>query len=115
MIPGLALQLSDFADEFVSGHGNEELDELFGFLQLILAQSGAEKKTGQDGLTNILGIEVAAKPAVAKAKADFPTNLRLVHAHQLFGGPVVAGSYLLDEREESLIVHGREIKTSLQY
>src|SRR5207253_11388830 len=58
------------ADQFVSGHGDQEPQELDRALEVVLAGSSADEETGEDTLADVRRIQDAAHARVAQPEAN---------------------------------------------
>jgi hypothetical protein len=76
----------------VPGHGHEQAEDLIGTLEIILPRGGADEEAGHHRLADIHRIEHADQAGVLELEPNLPAHQRLVAAHQLSGGPIVAGA-----------------------
>jgi hypothetical protein len=91
---------SEFADEFIPGHGHEEFNELLRLFQLILAEGGTDEKAGQNRLANINGVEAASEAPIAKPQSNLAADFRFVLPNQLCRRLLIASADAFDELKE---------------
>src|SRR5262249_22771916 len=91
-------------DDLAPAHRHEELQELFGRVEVELSQGGADEEAGENRLADVHRVEQPLQVGRPQPDAGHAPDGGLVAAHQLRRRPVVAGPHALDEVPDARFV-----------
>ena len=103
--------LAGLVSDLVAGDAHQQLQQLLGLVQVILAGGGPDEEVGQHRLADVRRIQEAPQLRVGQADADGDADGRLVAAHQLRRRRPVPGAHPADEVAEGNVVrHARGLR-----
>src|SRR5262245_35491677 len=86
IIPPLLSPATHLHLQLVAGHRDQQFQKLLRPFEIVLPVSCSYEKTGEHGLTDILGIEIAAKSLIANASPHGDADVDFVTADQFLNG-----------------------------
>lgn len=82
-VPPCGMLLFDVIAKDVSGHGQQQSQELLGRFQMQAALRQAREKIAEDGLADIERVDLAPQPPTGESKTHEPVYVRLIMPNQL--------------------------------
>ncbi len=81
-VTALGMLSPRLGDQLVAGHGGEQLQELLGSLQLVLAGGRADEEAAQHRLADVHRVEQGSQASVGQPEPNCPPDRWLVALHQ---------------------------------